>query len=90
MAAKYMAAPAAMEMGSAGNACWKTGRSARVAHSPESTAAAQLAVAATPLSEARLVRVRARARVRVRLRVGVRVRVWGRLGLVLANPNPNH
>ena len=77
MAAKYMAAPAAMEMGSAGNACWKTGRSARVAHSPESTAAAQLAVAATPLSEARLVRVRARARVRLRLRV--RVRVWGRV-----------
>ena len=77
MAAKYMAAPAAMEMGSAGNACWKTGRSARVAHRPESTAAAQLAVAATPLSEARLVRVRARARVRLRLRV--RVRVWGRV-----------
>ena len=77
MAAKYMAAPAAMEMGSAGNACWKTGRSARVAHSPESTAAAQLAVAATPLSEARLVRVRVRARVRLRLRV--RVRVWGRV-----------
>ena len=50
MAAKYMAAPAAMEMGSAGNACWKTGRSARVAHRPESTAAAQLAVAATPLA----------------------------------------
>eukprot|EP00964_Phaeocystis_antarctica_P056319 scaffold33221_cov55-Phaeocystis_antarctica.AAC.2 len=77
VAAKYMAAPAAMEMGSAGNACWKTGRSARVAHSPESTAAAQLAVAATPLSEARLVRVRARARVRLRLRL--RVRVWGRV-----------
>ena len=77
MAAKYMAAPAAIEMGSAGNACWKTGRRARVAHSPESTAAAQLAVAATPLSEARLVRVRARARVRLRLRV--RVRVWGRV-----------
>ena len=72
-----MAAPAAIEMGSAGNACWKTGRRARVAHSPESTAAAQLAVAATPLSEARLVRVRARARVRLRLRV--RVRVWGRV-----------
>ena len=77
MAAKYMAAPAAIEMGSAGNACWKTGRRARVAHSPESTAAAQLAVAATPLSEARLVRVRVRARVRLRLRV--RVRVWGRV-----------
>ena len=77
MAAKYMAAPAAIEMGSAGNACWKTGRRARVAHSPESTAAAQLAVAATPLSEARLVRVRARARVRLRLRL--RVRVWGRV-----------
>ena len=75
MAAKYMAAPAAIEMGSAGNACWKTGRSARVAHSPESTAAAQLAVAATPLSEARLVRARSRARVRLRLRV----RVWGRV-----------
>ena len=48
-----------------------------MAHSPESTAMAQLAVAATPLSEARLVRVRVRARVRLRLRV--RVRVWGRV-----------
>ena len=32
VAIKYIAVPAAIEMGSAGSACWKTGRSARVAH----------------------------------------------------------